>query len=292
MRYAIRLNVDYDFGAPSAHARSVAHLLPRDIAAQQRVLARLLVIDPRPDARRDITDFFGNTRSLLYFHASIDRIALTLNAEVERASTDRRLDLSPDPADLRQDIAAHLSLGPDAPHHYLGASARVPEDPAITAFARDCARQGMTVLQIAECLGAALHAEMRFDPEATDVHTPATEAFANRHGVCQDFSHIMIAGLRGLGIPAGYVSGFLRTTPPPGQPRLEGADAMHAWVTLFCGAQLGWVEYDPTNGCLVERDHIVVAFGRDYSDVAPVKGVLHTSGSQTSKHSVDVVPLT
>jgi transglutaminase-like putative cysteine protease len=132
---------------------------------------------------------------------------------------------------------------------------------------------------------------MTFDPKATDVLTEPAEAFARRRGVCQDFSHIMIAALRGLGIPAGYVSGFLRTIPPRGKRRLEGADAMHAWVQAWCGAEMGWVEYDPTNDLAVAADHIVVARGRDYADVAPVTGALRISGPHKSTQKVDVVPL-
>ena len=140
-------------------------------------------------------------------------------------------------------------------------------------------------------VGLALHRDMRFDPDATTVDTPPAEAFARRHGVCQDFAQVMIACLRGVGIPAGYVSGFLRTNPPPGQPRLEGADAMHAWVRAWCGWQAGWVEFDPTNAIPAGTDHIVVARGRDYGDVAPVKGILRIAGEQTSEHAVDVVPV-
>jgi transglutaminase-like putative cysteine protease len=132
---------------------------------------------------------------------------------------------------------------------------------------------------------------MRFDAAATTVETPATEAFAARHGVCQDFTHIMIIALRSLGIPAGYVSGYLRTLPPPGQERLEGADAMHAWVSAWCGPGVGWVEYDPTNAVFAGTDHIVVAYGRDYADVAPVRGAMRTAGGQTSSQSVDVAPV-
>ena len=149
----------------------------------------------------------------------------------------------------------------------------------------------MTTLDAVRTICHALHSEMRFDSKATDVDTSPAEAFANRHGVCQDFSHVMIAALRAIGIPARYVSGFLRTIPPKGRPRLEGADAMHAWVSAWCGADTGWIEFDPTNDCTVGTDHITVAYGRDYSDVAPVKGVLRTSGSQTSQHSVDVLPI-
>jgi transglutaminase-like putative cysteine protease len=123
------------------------------------------------------------------------------------------------------------------------------------------------------------------------VDTEPGHAFAEGRGVCQDFSHVMIAGLRAVGIPAGYVSGFLRTEPPAGQPRLAGADAMHAWVRAWCGAETGWIDYDPTNHMMVGTDHIVVAVGRDYSDVAPVKGAVRSAGVQASHHSVDLVPM-
>ncbi len=136
----------------------------------------------------------------------------------------------------------------------------------------------------------ALHRDMKFDAKATTVDTPPAEAFARRIGVCQDFAQVMIAGLRGIGIPSGYVSGFLRTVPPPGKARLEGADAMHAWVRAWCG-DAGWVEFDPTNACLVGPDHVVVGYGRDYGDVAPVAGVLRISGKQKSKQAVDVIAL-
>ena len=131
---------------------------------------------------------------------------------------------------------------------------------------------------------------MRFDPDATEVDTPVATAFAGRHGVCQDFSQIMISGLRSLGIPAAYVSGFLRTLPPPGKPRLEGADAMHAWVNLWCGDQLGWVGFDPTNNILADSSHIFTAMGRDYADVAPLDGVFHGGGGQSMDVAVDVMP--
>ncbi|MDJ0822003.1 MAG: transglutaminase family protein [Paracoccaceae bacterium] len=291
MRYDIRLTIGYDYGAPSDHARTLVRLLPSDLPGRQIVASRLLTIDPRPSERREATDFFGNAMSALAFHDPIDRIELTLRARAERLARPPSLDLSPDLTRLAAEIAAHPGLESAAPHHYLGASTRVASDPAISAFAQDFATPGMTVMQIVETIGSAIHQTMRFDAEATDVHTPPADAFANRHGVCQDFSHVMIAALRAVGIPAGYVSGFLRTIPPKGQPRLEGADAMHAWVSAWCGSEVGWVEYDPTNACPVGLDHIVVAYGRDYADVSPVKGVLRTSGEQDTHHKVDVVPI-
>lgn len=140
-------------------------------------------------------------------------------------------------------------------------------------------------------LGKALYDYMTFDPNATDVDTDPSEAFRLKRGVCQDFSQIMILGLHALGIPAGYVSGYLRTLPPEGGVKLEGADAMHAWVRAWCGVAQGWIEYDPTNATLIGTDHIVVGYGRDYSDMAPVKGQLRSSGGQFNSQAVDVILL-
>ena len=161
----------------------------------------------------------------------------------------------------------------------------------MTDYARAQLRPGMTAVAAVEALGMALYRDMKFDADATNVDTPPGEAFARRHGVCQDFAQVMIACLRGLGIPAGYVSGFLRTDPPPGRPRLEGADAMHAWVRAWCGLDAGWIEFDPTNAIRAGTDHILVARGRDYGDVAPVKGVLRIVGGQNTDHTVDVIPV-
>ena len=129
----------------------------------------------------------------------------------------------------------------------------------------------------------------RLRPQATVVSTPLKEAFEHRRGVCQDFAHVMIAGLRGLGLPAAYVSGYLRTIPPPGQRRLQGADATHAWVRLWCGAEIGWVGLDPTNEILVENEHIVLGAGRDYSDVSPIDGIIVGARKQKLAVAVDVL---
>lgn len=291
MRYDIGLSIGYRYGAPADHLRTLVRLLPSDLPGRQVVTARLLAVDPPPTERRETRDFFGNVVTMLAFHHAIDAIAFTLRARVERVAQVPGLDLSPDLAGLAAEIAAHPALAAIAPHHYLGPSARVRPDPAISTFAAAAAGSGRTAMQIVTALGQALHATMRFDPASTDVHTPASAAFAARSGVCQDFSHIMIAGLRSLGIPSGYVSGFLRTTSPQGQRRLEGADAMHAWVTAWCGSEAGWIEYDPTNACALGQDHIVVAYGRDYADVSPVRGALRTTGDQASHQRVDVIAL-
>lgn len=157
-------------------------------------------------------------------------------------------------------------------------------------YARACITPDMTTRDVVLAVGTALHKDLEFDTTATEVNTPTSEAFDLKRGVCQDFTHIMITCLRELGVPAGYVSGFLRTLPPEGQPRLEGADAMHAWVRAWCGIETGWMEYDPTNAVEPSQDHIVVAYGRDYSDISPIKGILKTAGPQLNMQAVDVVP--
>lgn len=291
MLYDIGLTIEHGYASPAEGARSHAHLLPRTIWGQQTLITGMIKADPWPDERVDRTDFFGNPVTEFAWRDPVEALILTLQARVERIAQPPSLDLSPDLAGLARDLAQVRDMGPDAPHHFRGASPRVAPTPEMTAFARDTVGTGTTAQQAVIAIGRRLHAEMSFDAEATEVDTPPAEAFAHRHGVCQDFSHIMIACLRGIGIPAGYVSGFLRTRPPPGRERLAGADAMHAWVRAWVGVDGGWIEFDPTNDQLVGTDHIVVAHGRDYADVAPDRGVLRTWGAQESAQAVDVIPV-
>jgi transglutaminase-like putative cysteine protease len=264
-------------------------LVPADIPGVQRVERASLTVTPEPIERSQFTDFFGNGVIELVLRGTHTETDLSVAARVERLAQAPGLGISANLAQLPREIAQYRGLGPTAPHHFLGPSQRICPLPEITAYAASQVTAGMTVLEAVRQIGMALHDDLRFDPEATTVETSPAEAFARRHGVCQDFAQIMIAGLRGIGVPAGYVSGYLRTVPPEGQERLEGADAMHAWVQAWCGFEAGWIEFDPTNAVLVGTDHIVVARGRDYADVAPVAGVLRTAGSQTSRHSVDVI---
>jgi len=291
MLYDIGLTIDHGYATPAEGARTLVHLLPRTLPGRQWLVTGVVSADPAPNERTDRLDFFGNAVTELAWARPLEALTLSLQARVERSQTAQTLDLSPDLAGLSREIAAATDLGPGAPHHFRAASPRVAPGGEMTAFARDLLAPGMTAQQAVIAVGGALHAEMTFDAEATDVDTTPAEAFALRHGVCQDFTHVMIACLRGIGIPAGYVSGFLRTIPPPGQPRLAGADAMHAWVRAWVGQETGWIEFDPTNDQLVATDHVVVAYGRDYADVAPDRGVLRTFGAQESAQAVDVVPV-
>ncbi|MBN8293656.1 transglutaminase family protein [Rhodobacter sp. NTK016B] len=291
MFYDIGLTVDYDYTAASDRSRTLVRLMPADIPGEQRLVSQSLDIQPRPDERREGRDFFGNRTTMAVWHGPISSLRFQLALQIERLATPDRADLSPTLRELPAALALETGLDPLSPHHFRGPSPRVPEVPAISDFARDTVRDAMTVRQAIETLGHALHEEMRFDSAATSVETGPEQAFEQRSGVCQDFAQVMIAGLRALGIPAGYVSGFLRTTPPPGQPRLEGADAMHAWIRAWTGPATGWIEFDPTNDQAAGQDYVTIARGRDYLDVAPVRGALRSAGGQDSRHAVDMVPL-
>lgn len=288
--YDIKLRIAYKYASPAVGGRHLACLLPLT-DADQTVQSASLLVQPPPTERVDRQDFFGNQLTEFSFRAPHDGLILTLQARVNRSAAAPRLAASVQMADLPHLLARCRDVGPQSPLHCLSASLRVPLDPALTRFAQAQMQPGRSVADTVLAVGQALHDHMEFDATATTVDTPAAEAFAQARGVCQDFSHIMIAGLRGIGIPAGYVSGFLRTQPPPGKARLEGADAMHAWVRAWCGPDLGWLEYDPTNACTSGQNHIVAARGRDYADVAPIKGTMRISGRQKSTQAVDVIPV-
>jgi transglutaminase-like putative cysteine protease len=175
--------------------------------------------------------------------------------------------------------------------HFLGDSRIVRLFQPATDYAARILDGGAPSGEAILALARRIKADFKYAPGVTTVDTSVEEIFLEREGVCQDFAHLMIAALRGVGVPAAYVSGFLRTRPPPGRPRLAGADAMHAWVNVWLGDELGWTGFDPTNGMVALDDHLVVAVGRDYSDVAPIDGVLITAGPQKTRHAVDVVPV-
>jgi len=291
LEYDIRLKLSYDYDAPVGGGRHQVRVAPRTLAGQQRVVAASVDFAPRPAERSDFADFFGNPVTAIAYRDPHDELDVRMSARVTVTRPQPGIDLSPAPGELRSEILAVRSLGAETPHHFLAASRHAPLDEAITDFARACLSPPTSTFGLAEALCRLIHEEFVYDGDATTVSTKAVEAFQLRSGVCQDFSHVMIAGLRGLGVPAGYVSGFLRTIPPVGQPRLEGADAMHAWVRVWCGRDAGWREFDPTNGILAGNDHITVGYGRDYGDVAPIVGVLKMTGGQAIRHAVDVVPV-
>ena len=192
---------------------------------------------------------------------------------------------------VRDEVFAATDIGPQSPVHFLFASRMVSLDPEIRDYARQSFTPGRSIVEAALELNHRIKTDMTYEIGATTVTTTAPMSFALRRGVCQDFAHIMIAGLRGLGLPAAYVSGYLRTTRTPEQATLQGADAMHAWVMVWCGEALGWIGFDPTNDMIASDDHVVLAVGRDYSDVAPMDGVIVAAGGQRITVSVSVTPV-
>jgi transglutaminase-like putative cysteine protease len=287
--YDIRHVTSYSYESPVNFARCSLRLEPKSGDGQELV-SHTVDIRPRPTDRSVRRDFFGtHTESILietaHRHLRIDSRS---RVSVSRTAPDRRAQ-SPSWESVR-DVAIEVkSLGPDSPIGYLFASPLVPVQRPVTAYASASFPPGSGVLAGAVDVMHRIRTDFKYDPKATVISTPLKEVFEKRHGVCQDFAHVMIAGLRGLGLPAAYVSGYLRTIPPPGKVRLQGADATHAWVSVWCGESLGWIGFDPTNDILVENDHIVLAVGRDFSDVSPVDGIIVGSRKQKLNVAVDVL---
>lgn len=290
MIYTLRHRTTYRYEDPVSFAQCVLRLTPRS-SATQTVLRNSILIQPKPLETKVGKGPFGE-RTL--------RVLIDEPHEVLVIESQCRVDVHVppvgDPADseaweaVRADSFADSDLGPEGPAAFLYPTQRTPVAAPIVDYARQSFAAGRPIVEACADLMRRIKADFTYDPEATDVATPTVEAFKRREGVCQDFAHVMIAGLRGLGLPAAYVSGYLRTVPPPGQPRLEGADATHAWVQVWCGRGHGWLGFDPTNACFAQNDHIVLAIGRDYADVAPIDGVILAHGVQTLEVEVDVIP--
>ncbi|ACT59272.1 transglutaminase family protein [Hirschia baltica] len=291
MQYEISLNIAYKYDYPAAGGRHLLHMVPKSIEGCQNVEFNEIIIDPVPDEMVKSTDFFGNHTLHIAFQAPHKSLVFKAKSQITRESIVVPADTSPLLNQMKAILKEIRSLSPDSPHHFIGPSQRITSTECVQNYTLDQITADMSVFTIVKTINQAINRDMTFDSRATQVDTPYEQSFANRHGVCQDFSHIMIACLRSLNIPAAYVSGYLRTIPPEGKERLEGADAMHAWVRAWLGPDMGWLEFDPTNNIIVNEDHIVIGYGRDYSDISPIKGVLRAEGSQTSYQSVDVKPL-
>jgi transglutaminase-like putative cysteine protease len=287
--YDIRHVTTYGYESPVGFARCSLRLEPLSGDGQQ-LISHSVDIRPRPADRTTRRDFFGTlTESILIEipHRNL-RIDSRSRVSVSRRAPGRATQ-GPAWESVRDVAFESTSLGPASPIGYVFASPLVPVQRPVTAYAAQNFPPGRGILAGAVDLMHRIRTEFKYDPKATVISTPLDEVFEKRHGVCQDFAHVMIAGLRGLGLPAAYVSGYLRTIPPPGKPRLQGADATHAWVSLWCGEGLGWVGFDPTNDILVENDHIALAVGRDFSDVSPVDGIIVGSRKQKLGVAVDVL---
>jgi transglutaminase-like putative cysteine protease len=286
--YDIRHVTTYSYDAPVAYSLCALRLRPTSRAGQ-RVIDVQVDIDP-PAARRIRREcFFGNVFEIVNIEAEHRELTVTAKARIAVARPVAPL-ATPDWEDVRQEAFSANDLGPQSPAHFIYASRVVTLDEATIAYARQSFPPGRQILAGAMDFMERIWKDFDYDPKATLVSTPLREAFEKRRGVCQDFAHIMISGLRGIGLPAAYVSGYLRSAPRTDATRLQGADAMHAWVLVWCGSQAGWIGLDPTNAIVASDEHVVLAVGRDYTDVAPMDGVIFGSGEQRIDVAVSVTP--
>lgn len=281
----------YDYGALVRTAQHMAHLKPRDGGGQQ-LLEHRLVIEPGPAAASEWRDVFGNARS--FFSLEFAHDFLRVRAESRVATTVPAVPATSPPWEQVADaMRYHRDARYDPASAFVFSSPYVPRDAAFAAYAQASFPPGRPLLDAARALTGRIHRDFAYEASATDVNTPALQALALRKGVCQDLAHVMLGCLRSLGLPARYVSGYLLTEPPPGQPRLVGSDASHAWVAVYVPQEHGggaWVDLDPTNDRAAGEDYVTLAIGRDYSDVSPLRGVIHGGARHALHVAVTVTP--
>ena len=291
--YQILHDTHYRYAAPVSLAQQLAHLWPR-ACPWQRNHEQQLLVSPQPCQRQDALDVFGNPLTRLVFERPHDELKVSARLKVEVLARGE-LDLTQSPAWEQACTALRYSGQALLPEVLEAARFRF-ESPYVhlkqvfSDYAADCFTPGRPLLAAVDGLMQKIFAEFSFDAAATQVATPLLQVLEERRGVCQDFAHLMLACLRSRGLAARYVSGYLLTQPPPGQPRLIGADASHAWVSVFCPEQ-GWVDFDPTNNIRPALEHITLAWGRDFADVSPLRGVILGGGSHDPEVQVTVLPI-
>lgn len=290
MLYEVRHETRFHYEWPVAISHQMLKLRPRR-CVRQNVLETAVTLTPQPGFHRDWLDYFGNVVEFVTVQGSHSELVVTSTARVEvTAASAVMLGMSPP----WEHVANELSTN----HHgaWLTANAFRFEspfirlEPEIQALAREIFAPGRPLLDGAMALTEYIHTNFSYQGGVTDIYTPAGQVLRDRRGVCQDFAHLAIAVLRSIGLPARYVSGYLVTRPPPGKPKLQGADESHAWFSVWC-PELGWVDFDPTNNLLPSLEHITVGWGRDYGDVSPVNGFIFGGGHHQVAVAVDVNPL-
>ena len=287
MNYNIVHRTLYDYATPVAVSHHVARLEPRFTDWQQRESFSLKIF-PTPTLRKARSDYFGNQLCFFSIQEVHSRLEIVTRSRVSVVT--RQLP-APETSPLWETVAELFRdpVSPEVvgPYQFVFDSPQIRVSSALADYALGSFAAGVPVLVAARDLTERIFKDFQYDSRATTVATPLEEVIEKRRGVCQDFAHLAIACLRSLGLSARYVSGYLRTLPPEGQSRLVGADASHAWFAVFCPG-VGWVDFDPTNNLQPSEDHITVAYGRDFSDVSPVAGILTGGGQHAVKVAVDV----
>lgn len=291
--YHVIHETSYEYDSPVSLSRQQLHLTPRQ-CPWQRNEAHQIVIEPEPTFVHTGLDHFGNPISLFAIEAPHGRLIVRAESTIEVRPHLPANGLAESPPWER----VRDALGYGAAPILLGANRYQFESPYVRVkhefsdFASSCFTPNRPLLEAVRALMSHIYNEFEFDPKATTVSTPVLKLLEERKGVCQDFAHLMLACLRSLGLAARYVSGYLLTKPPPGKPRLVGADASHAWISVYCPSTDGevWVDFDPTNNLMPDTQHITLAWGRDFGDVSPLRGVILGGDTQEPKVAVTVTP--
>jgi transglutaminase-like putative cysteine protease len=292
MKYRIRHTTRYDYSGPATLSHNEARMLPRDLPWQQ-CLHSAFAITPVPVRLRERVDFFGNRVAYFSTETVHDSLEVVVDSEVQtltRPAQDIFSTICWE--DAVSDVTGALKTGNrdciDA-RLFVLESPFVRHQQALAQYAEDCFQSRRDLRDALLCLNQRIFDEFTYDADVTTTATPVLDVLASKRGVCQDFAHLMIGCIRAMGLPARYVSGYMETLPPPGQEKLLGADATHAWVAAFIPGW-GWLELDPTNGCLPDERYIILGWGRDYADVTPLKGVMTGGGEHKLTVAVDVIP--
>jgi transglutaminase-like putative cysteine protease len=289
MNYRVTHTTTYVYNKLVSLCHNLVHLVPRQGCGQTCSHSGLMVT-PAPALLRDHLDYFGNRMTYFTVEEPHDRLTVRATSVVEVTPAAPPVAARTPPWEsVRQLLEQDRSLEPLDAYQFVFDSPYVKASPELAGYAAPSFPAGRPILEAALDLMHRIHQDFRYDPTATTVTTPLQEVLDLRRGVCQDFAHVQIGCLRSLGLAARYVSGYLRTKPPPGQPRLVGTDASHAWSSVYCPG-FGWVGLDPTNDQATSEKHILLAWGRDYDDVSPIKGVNLGGGRHSVRVGVDVAP--
>ena len=291
MKYRLVHKTEYKYAEAVNNYHSLLCLAPRSLP-DQLCQNFTINITPQPSQIVDRKDFYGNTTHYFSLHSPHKMLTVLTTATVERI-TDATGSLFL-PSEESSAISRQRLLGDRALKisllEYMLPSPMIKWDHEVRSFARDCFQEGVPLYECVKALCKKIYTEFDFVPDFTTVHTPIKDVLAAKKGVCQDFSHLAIACIRSYGFAARYVSGYLETLPPPGKPKLQGSDASHAWISVYI-PDYGWCDFDPTNNIVPGERHIVTAWGRDYSDVPPLKGIIFSYGKHTLSVEVDVIPV-
>ena len=288
MKYKLKHQTLYTYVNEVHNYQSILCLQPRN--SKKQICSNFkLEIEPSPSKIYSRTDFFGNTQHYFSLHESHKSLKVTVTSEVEVLNNAVQLFNTISCDEARTKFQTDLNLKNEV-LQYLLPSQYISWDEEIVTFADTCLIPEVSLFEAVLDLIKKIYTEFQFKSGSTNVNTPLKTVLKERKGVCQDFSHLAIASLRSVGIPAKYVSGYIETIPQKGKPKLEGSDASHAWISVYI-PEMGWCEFDPTNNMIPEQRHIITAYGRDFADVSPLKGIIFSSGDHKVKVEVDVIPL-